>query len=247
MNKKKIAIVIIVVFLLILGIAIVAFLISIEEPDVKVVDISVTKYSPEARALTLSVSIQIDNPNPISARLETISLNVYVADTQVGYSNSNVGTEITGGGNTLVVFPLIINDFPETVGREVVARASGMATVSVFAFSFDEPIDEATTLTLPIPKNIAPSANIRHTGGAVITVKEEIYFDGSFSTDPDGDFLMFLWDFGDGSPTETMEQVYHSYDAAGSYTVTLTVTDEDGATDTATVIIDVMGLRRSSK
>ncbi len=49
-------------------------------------------------------------------------------------------------------------------------------------------------------------------------------FDGSVSSDPDGDTLTFSWDFGDGSAS-TSQKPYHSYTSEGGYLVTLTVSD----------------------
>ncbi len=53
-------------------------------------------------------------------------------------------------------------------------------------------------------------------------------FDGSASTDPDGTIESYAWDFGDGG-SENLQKPNHSYAAAGTYPVTLTVTDDDGA------------------
>lgn len=57
--------------------------------------------------------------------------------------------------------------------------------------------------------------------------------DASASTDPDGEIASYAWDLGDGD-TATGPTVEHTYAAAGTYEVTLTVTDDDGATDTYT-------------
>jgi PKD repeat protein len=60
-------------------------------------------------------------------------------------------------------------------------------------------------------------------------------FDASGSSDPDGDALTYDWDFGDGSPHANGPTTTHAYADGGSRTVTLTVRDAAGATDTSTV------------
>ncbi len=55
-----------------------------------------------------------------------------------------------------------------------------------------------------------------------------IDFDAADSTDADGTIESYEWDFGDDT-TGTGATVSHVFDAPGTYTVTLTVTDNDGA------------------
>ena len=60
---------------------------------------------------------------------------------------------------------------------------------------------------------------------------ETVVFDGTGSSDPDGTVDSYEWDFGDGT-TGTGETPSHTYGDDGVYTVTLTATDDDGATTT---------------
>jgi len=69
-------------------------------------------------------------------------------------------------------------------------------------------------------------------------VNEEITFNASASTDPDGSIVSYEWDFGDGE-TASGKVVTHAYSDAGSYTVTLTVTDDDAATHSISKKVNV--------
>ncbi|MGY4706460.1 PKD domain-containing protein [Candidatus Bipolaricaulota sp. J31] len=71
-------------------------------------------------------------------------------------------------------------------------------------------------------------------------VGDTVRFDAAASSDPDGTIVQYLWDFGDGA-TGTGRIVTHTYGTAGTYTVRLTVRDDDGATDTETTTITVGG------
>ena len=64
---------------------------------------------------------------------------------------------------------------------------------------------------------------------------EELSFNGGGS-DPGGGPLTYLWDFGDGQ-YGSEQNLTHSYTQQGTYTITLTVTDADGLTDSDTCIV----------
>ena len=63
-------------------------------------------------------------------------------------------------------------------------------------------------------------------------------FDSSDSDDPDGTIASYAWDFGDGG-TSAQADPSHSFTAAGTFPVTLTVTDNQDATDSVTTNVVV--------
>lgn len=70
-----------------------------------------------------------------------------------------------------------------------------------------------------------PIANINSPNNAIAGTV--VTFSGADSIDPGGSIVSFAWRFGDGETAEGPE-VSHSFDLAGRYTVTLSVTDNDG-------------------
>lgn len=86
----------------------------------------------------------------------------------------------------------------------------------------------------PGPHNLLPISN---PGGPYnANVKNLVQFDGTGSHDPDGQVLLYLWDFGDGT-TALGAKVSHLYASAGIYTVGLTVRDNLGAFGTQTTTV----------
>jgi glucose/arabinose dehydrogenase len=96
---------------------------------------------------------------------------------------------------------------------------------------------------------IAPTGSVNRSPSASVAASPTsgrlplaVGFDGSGSGDPDaGDTLSFLWDFGDGSATQTTTTptTSHTYSTKGTYTASLRVRDNHGAlSDPATVRID---------
>ena len=89
------------------------------------------------------------------------------------------------------------------------------------------------TVTSPPAQNQPPVAAFTAT-----PTNLAVAFDASTSSDPDGTVASYAWDFGD-SGTGTGKTANHTYGATGDYTVTLTVTDNKGATATKTAQVTV--------
>lgn len=89
--------------------------------------------------------------------------------------------------------------------------------------------------TIPAP-NQTPTARLT-TSGTSGEAPLDVRFDATGSTDPDGHIASYRWDFGDGQ-AGTGASVTHRY-AAGTFTATLTVVDDRGASHRAAVRIEV--------
>jgi hypothetical protein len=104
--------------------------------------------------------------------------------------------------------------------------------------------------------NVAPSAKIAGVTASaplVITAHESLTFGGSFSDPGALDSHTATWNFGDGSISTTSFgpggsaglSATHSYGAAGTYTVNLTVTDDDGGVGQATTKVTVQTVQQA--
>lgn len=99
-----------------------------------------------------------------------------------------------------------------------------------------DPSVTSASITAP-PMNVAPIAD---PGGPYEGEPgAPVMFDGSASSDPNGDVLTYAWDFGNGSFGDGISAT-HTFVAEGTYSITLTVNDgqvSDSATTSATIVM----------
>jgi len=87
--------------------------------------------------------------------------------------------------------------------------------------------------------NHTPTARIAmEPADGKVGVGEELSLSGHLSSDSDADPLVYNWDFGDGNTSSGL-MTTHTWDAEGSYSVTLTVSDPANATDSDIVQVTV--------
>ena len=102
--------------------------------------------------------------------------------------------------------------------------------------------DDGATGSDSVVITVTESANKPPVAGASAspesgTAPFDVVFTGTGS-DSDGTVVSYEWTFGDGA-SSTSQNPTHIYNSPGTYTATLTVTDDDGATGSDSVVITV--------
>jgi PKD repeat protein len=100
----------------------------------------------------------------------------------------------------------------------------GTYTVTLTVTATDDTtysIEKEVTVT-----NVPPEPSFAASPEQPLSLETVAFSDASY--DPDGTIVNWTWDFGDGT-TATVRNPHHRYATPGTFTVTLTVTDDDGA------------------
>ncbi|MGI8693513.1 MAG: PKD domain-containing protein, partial [Geodermatophilaceae bacterium] len=141
----------------------------------------------------------------------------------------NAGASTDGDGS-IVSYSWTFGD--NTTGSGVTTShtytTAGTKTVTLTVTDNAGGTDSATAQVVAGQTNAAPQASFTVSCNA-----RACSFNGTASSDSDGTVVGYAWNFGDNA-TATGATTTHTYAAAGTYSVTLVVTDDDGATGTRT-------------
>lgn len=158
----------------------------------------------------------------ISYSGSAVSYNLYKDGVQVCVSNDPGATQMDCN--------VEINAAPMTFVLTAVDAAGVESPQSAPYVLIPPTLDPATN-------NFIPQASFTSTttsGMAPLPVS----FDASSSSDLDGLIIAYAWDFGDGS-TGAGKLIDYTFAAAGTYTVTLTIVDDRGASAVNTTTVTV--------
>jgi PKD repeat protein len=184
---------------------------------------------------TKTINVVVNNRRPVA----DIDVTKTSVDKKEAITFDATGSYDVDG--TIVSYSWDLGDGTTATG-ETVTRSyldTGSYTVTLTVTDDDGAVDKAlVTITV---RNQAPVAIFTESEDSV-NVDDEISFNGADSYDPDGRIVKYSWNFGDGT-TATGSTATHAYGDNGEYTVTLTVTDNEGATNSKTSTITVINMQ----
>ncbi len=131
-----------------------------------------------------------------------------------------------------------VDDAGGTADASHAFASPGIYTV---ALTTTDDLGVSTTSTQQVTVD-APAAAFTTSPASVVAPGTAVSFDATGSTDPKGTIIDYSWSFGDGTPVDdagTSTSIQRAYASRGTYTVTLTVTNNFGQTNTSTHTITV--------
>jgi len=172
------------------------------------------------------------------------------------------GTELTIEASDLISNSVNISDINVTPSKKIHLDPRGSAKINyivnvsplqshgiyrgyLIIYDKNNEISIIVNVTLNYHQLIYPLASFTVTPPNP-AINQVIIFNASSSYDPDGLIVSYRWNFGDGNVTTTTDKIVtHTYTSPGNYTVTLTVTDNDGLSSSISKVIQVISVNFS--
>lgn len=170
----------------------------------------------------------------------TITVKINPPSQSVLYAGRkfNLTATATASSNLPITYSWTVGTQPVLVGNSIDITASAAGTYPVKVVASDSAGASAqATASFTVIDAVLSTPVISATALTGFKANQIISFTGS-SSDPSGGTVTYAWAFGDGT-TGTGATTNHTYNASGSYTVTLTASNDLGTTAKSTYTVNI--------
>ncbi len=165
-------------------------------------------------------------------------------DTDMGIPVTLNGSGSTDPDGEITNYTWTMGDETTLYGEEVTHTYTAVGTYTVNLTVKDDQ-DATDSDSCKVKVHSPPPVAVADATPSEAYTDDSIQFDGTGSYDPDGDVVNWSWDFGDGE-TGYGNVTSHSYDDNGTYTVQLTVKDNDDETNTTSIDVSINNRKPSA-
>ncbi|WP_343802515.1 Ig-like domain-containing protein [Marinobacterium maritimum] len=174
--------------------------------------------------------LSVTGITPSTVPIGTVDAALTISGT--GFDSSTAIAFSGGAGPAPTITIVAISADGTTIDGYLTARDGGPNRDRSWDLTLTNADGSSDTLTNALLVSMsAPASNTPPTAEFSYTVTDLTVSFTDTSSDSDGTVASWVWDFGDDM-NSTEQNVQHTYDIPGTYTVTLTVTDDEGASDT---------------
>lgn len=169
--------------------------------------------------------------------------NANVTVKHYGQSETQDFTELTDSNGQIATKTLSKGFYNQTGGDTMYSyepfnlQINNITDYQTYNGNFTLPEKKGWIIALKAMVNTGPTARFTFSPSDPQT-NTAVNFNATDSTDSDGAISSYAWNYGDGN-SDTGQTSTHTYASAGGYEAMLTVTDDDGATDSFNQTITV--------
>jgi PKD repeat protein len=185
-----------------------------------------------------TVNLTVNNLPPT---IETLTIPTKINE---GQTIQLSATATDGGSSDNLTYTWNLGDGSQPVIGQNIAHQfvdNGTYNINLTVTDFNgSSTQQSTQITVD---NLAPTLVVDKSINTNINQGETITFGANYSDSGSNDSLNITWDFGDGSePISFVNNPSHQFTKAGTHNVTVTITDNDGASTTDTISVTINNL-----
>ncbi|MFA5771861.1 MAG: PKD domain-containing protein [Thermoplasmata archaeon] len=203
--------------------------------DINTYNVSVELTDDAGAKKSFSFKVETSNTPPIITQAEPI-VNISMATKNAAFLFASPPSSDTNGRIVSAIW-----DFGDGVTSDEQNPSHKYDRSGTYTVTYTVTDDAGAIASVSTNVTVTKQPPIAKASGNVkANIRDDVIFDASRSSSPDGEIVSYLWSIEGNDYTEAA--IPYRFSERGDYTVTLTVTDEEGLTNTTTVSVNVANM-----